>query len=90
MFKRLWQDESGVVVTAELVLVMTVLTIGVAVGISELQKSVVDELNDVGEAIGSVNQTYYIGGVGRWVDHQNSIRVQWRAVARAGAHTSVL
>ena len=58
MLKALWNDEAGVILSAEIVLVGTILVIGMIVGLVELQCSVVDELNDLGEAIGSLNQSY--------------------------------
>ncbi len=63
MFRTLWKDEAGVILSAELVLVGTILVVGMIVGLVELQCSVVDELNDLGEAIGSVNQTYFTSGL---------------------------
>lgn len=62
MLKTLWNDESGAILSAELVLIMTILVIGLIVGLSELQDAVVNELNDVGEAIGALNQSYYFHG----------------------------
>lgn len=62
MLTRLWNDECGVIISAELVLILTILVIGVIVGLSELQDAVVNELNDVGEAIGSLNQSYFYHG----------------------------
>ncbi|MDA0835669.1 MAG: hypothetical protein O2955_21660 [Planctomycetota bacterium] len=61
--KKIWCDEYGFIISAELILVATLLVIGVIVGLSELQAAVVQELNDVGDAIGSLNQTYYYGGM---------------------------
>ncbi|MDA0835849.1 MAG: hypothetical protein O2955_16000 [Planctomycetota bacterium] len=58
MLHKLWNDEAGFVVSAELVLVATILVIGMIVGLSEVQHAVVQELGDVGEAIGSLNQSY--------------------------------
>ncbi len=63
MLKQLVQDENGVILSAEIVLVGTILVLGMVVGLVELQCSVVDELNDIGEAIGSLNQSYVITGV---------------------------
>ncbi len=60
--KNLWNDEAGFIVSAELVLVATLLVIGLIVGLSEVQHAVVEELNDVGEAIGSLNQSYFYSG----------------------------
>lgn len=62
MFQALLRDENGFIVSAELVLVATLTVIGLVVGLSEVQHSVVAELNDVGDAIGSLNQGYSSSG----------------------------
>jgi Flp pilus assembly pilin Flp len=63
MMKKLWNDEVGAVVSAELVLVITILGIGMITGLSSLRDGVITELADVGAAIGSVNQSYSVSGV---------------------------
>lgn len=62
MLRTLLNDEAGFIVSAELVLVATILVIGLIVGLSEVQHAVVAELNDVAEAIGSLNQSYLSSG----------------------------
>jgi Flp pilus assembly pilin Flp len=62
MLRNFWNDQNGFIVSAELVLIATILVIGMIVGLSELQHSIVQELNDVGDAIGSVNQGYFYSG----------------------------
>lgn len=62
MFRTLLADESGFIISAELVLVATILVIGLVVGLSELQHAINSELNDVGEAIGELNQSYSFSG----------------------------
>lgn len=62
MLTQLWNDEAGFIISAELVLVATILVIGCIVGLSEVQHAVVSELNDVGDAIGSINQSYCFSG----------------------------
>lgn len=62
MLQRLMQDETGFIISAELVMVATILVIGVIVGLSEVQHAVVGELNDVADAIGSANQSYGYSG----------------------------
>lgn len=62
MLRALLNDEAGFIVSAELVLIATLLVIGLIVGLSEVQHAVVQELNDVGDAIGNVNQSYYYTG----------------------------
>ena len=63
MLNSLWNDEAGVILSAEIVLVGTILVVGMIVGLVELQCSVVDELNDLGEAIGSINQSFVTSGI---------------------------
>ena len=58
----LLNDEAGFIVSAELVLIASILVIGLIVGLSEIQHAVVSELNDVAEAIGCVNQSYCYTG----------------------------
>ncbi len=62
MLRNLLNDEAGFIVSAELVLVATLLVIGMIVGLSSIQHAVVQELNDVGDAIGSLNQSYGFSG----------------------------
>jgi hypothetical protein len=52
-------DENGFLVSAELVLVGTILVLGMIVGLTELSYAVNEELEDLGSAIGAINQTYY-------------------------------
>ena len=62
LLKALRDDEAGFIISAELVLIATLLVIGLIVGLSEVQDSVVNELNDIAEAIGSLNQSYFYHG----------------------------
>jgi hypothetical protein len=55
---QLWADQTGFVVSMELVLVATILVIGMVVGLATVRDAVVTELADVAAAIGSVNQSY--------------------------------
>lgn len=63
MFKNLYLDQSGFIVSAELVLIATLLVVGLVVGLSEIQHAVVSELNDVGDAIGALNQSFLYSGM---------------------------
>ena len=63
MLKSLWNDEAGVILSAELVLIGTILVIGMIAGLVELQCSVVGELNDLGDAIGNLDQGYLVSGI---------------------------
>ena len=69
MLNQLWNDESGFVISAELVLVMTIAVLAMIVGLSEVAVAVNTELNDISNAIGAMNQSYlytgFIGGGGK-------------------------
>lgn len=58
ILNALKNDENGFVVSGELVLVGTILVLGMVVGLSELSYGVNEELEDLGSAIGAVNQSY--------------------------------
>ena len=62
MLRQMLDDDAGFVISAELVLVATLLVIGLIVGLSEVQHAVVSELNDVADAIGELNQSYSYSG----------------------------
>ncbi|RLS52285.1 MAG: hypothetical protein DWH91_17000 [Planctomycetota bacterium] len=73
MVKALWNDDCGFVVSAELVLIATILVIGLIVGLSEVQHAVVSELNDVGDAIGELNQCYSFSGFSKKKSFQGGV-----------------
>jgi hypothetical protein len=60
---RLLHDEAGFVVSAELVLVSTIAVLAMIVGLSEVAININNELEDVGAAFGSINQSYNLAGV---------------------------
>ncbi len=60
---RLWNDEAGFVISTELVLIATILVIGLIVGMVSLRNQIVQELVDVGQAIGSLSQSFCFAGV---------------------------
>lgn len=62
MLMKLYRDEHGVIISAELALVLTIVVIGVIVGLSEVAKAVNTELNDISNAIGALNQSYGFTG----------------------------
>lgn len=63
MFTKLWTEEAGFIVSAELVLVSTIAVLALVVGLSEIANGLNQELEDVGSAFGSVNQTYNYRGM---------------------------
>lgn len=62
MVKKLWSDEHGVILSAELVLISTILVLGLITGLVELQCSIVAELSDLASAFGNLDQSYQISG----------------------------
>jgi hypothetical protein len=63
IFTKLINDETGFIVSAELILVATIAVLGVVVGLSEIAFGINNELEDVASAFGSVNQSFYVNGV---------------------------
>lgn len=65
LLRKLWNDEAGFIVSAELVLVATILVIGMIVGLTVLRNQVVQELADLGAALGMISQGYEYTGVSK-------------------------
>ena len=63
LVNRLWNEEVGAIVSAEIMLVATILVIGVIVGLKSVRDSVVTELADVAQALANVSQSYSYSGV---------------------------
>jgi len=59
-------DDLGFVISAELVLVMTIAVLAMVAGLTPLRNAVVHELNDLSHAFGAVNQTYNVTGAMVW------------------------
>ena len=62
MIKSLWNDEAGVILSAELVLIATILVLGMIVGLVELQTAVVTELGDLATSFGKLDQSFNTAG----------------------------
>ncbi len=62
MLCKFWNEETGFIISTELVFVATICVIGVIAGMVEVQFALVGELNDISEAIGSLNQGYFFTG----------------------------
>ena len=60
---RLWRDESGFVISSELVLIATILVIGMIVGLTVVRDQVVQELADVSAAFSNVDQSFSFGAI---------------------------
>jgi hypothetical protein len=62
MFQKLWNDEVGLILSAELALILTIAVLGVIVGLSQMVVSVNHELNDAANAWGALNHSYGFTG----------------------------
>ena len=62
MLNKLFRDESGVIISAELALVLTIAVLAMVVGLSEVAVAVNTELNDISNAIGALDQSYGFTG----------------------------
>ncbi len=63
MLRALYVNETGFVISAELVLVGTVCVLGLVAGLTCVRDAMVGELQDVGAAFRSVRQDYYYTGM---------------------------
>lgn len=60
---RLWCDENGFVISAELIIVATIAVLSMVVGLAEVSHGVNQELEDVGAAFGAMQQSYVYRGL---------------------------
>lgn len=63
MLRTFINDENGFLISAELMLIITLSFCMAAVGWAVVRDSLVQELGDVAEAIGAVNQSYNYRGI---------------------------
>ena len=61
--KRLFDDESGVILSAEIVMVATVGVLALVAGWNAVSASLAGELADVANAFGSLNQSYNVKSI---------------------------
>lgn len=63
--RRLFYDEAGFVISAELVLVLTIAVLGMVVGLTAVRDSITQELNDLSAAFGAIDQTFNVVGLSK-------------------------
>ena len=63
MIQQFWKDDDAALISAELVCVMTILVLGMIVGLASVRDGVTTEAADLASAIGALNQSYSFGGV---------------------------
>lgn len=61
--RKLFNDENGFVVSAELVLVLTIGALAMVVGLTSVKDSITNELNDIADAFGTIDQSYNYRGL---------------------------
>ncbi|MBI3864615.1 MAG: hypothetical protein HY290_22260 [Planctomycetia bacterium] len=61
--QQFWKDEAGSLISAELVLVGSLATVGAVVGLQEVSSAVNEELRDVSKAIRNLDQSYSYRGM---------------------------
>ena len=62
LLKNLLNEEAGFILSAELVLIATLGVLALIVGLSEVSFNINNELQDVGRAFGSINQSFSMQG----------------------------
>lgn len=80
---KLLRDEEGFVISAELILIATILCLGMVVGLTEVSRSVSNELIDVANAHNRVNQGRRYQSLG-WNQGAETIEVSGRGPTPEG------
>ena len=63
MLKRLWLDEGGAILSAELLLLMVILVIGLSVGMVALRDAIVSQYGELALAIAGVDTSFGWSGL---------------------------
>ena len=62
LISKLWNDDGGAIIAAEWLFIVTILVIGVTVGLVAVRNAVTDELTVMANAIDSLNPCYSFSG----------------------------
>jgi hypothetical protein len=60
---KLWNDESGFIISMEMVIIATLLVIGLVASLAELRDALANEISDIATAVSVLNQSYAYGGL---------------------------
>jgi hypothetical protein len=63
IINRFWSEQDGAIVSAEIMLVGSILVLGVIVGLKSVRDSVVTELADFAQAVSNIDQSFCYSGV---------------------------
>ncbi len=61
--KRKSKKQGGFVLTSELVLIVTIMVMGLTVGLVTMRDALTGEMEDVAEAVGALDQSYAFNGL---------------------------
>ncbi len=61
--RQLWKDEAGFIVSADLILVSSILVLGMMVGLVSIRDQIIQELGDVSMAFAGLRQDYDWDGI---------------------------
>lgn len=78
LFAQILRDDRGFVVSAELVLIATIVVLGSIVGLAAYRDAVVQELTDTGAAVGALNQSFseHYSGPGIGQDRDGTVTIK--------------
>jgi Flp pilus assembly pilin Flp len=62
LLARLWNEDEGAIVASEYLLVVTILVIGIIVGLASLREAINTELAELGNAFLALSQGYSFSG----------------------------
>lgn len=60
---KLWQDETGFVISSEMVFIATIVVIGMVTGLATVRDQVALELADIADAVSELDQSYSYAAV---------------------------
>ena len=84
MLKSFWMDDNGAIVSIEMILIITIAVLALIVGWSEVAVAVNSELDDISNAIGKFDQSYYYVGYGS-LKLDNTIKARYHGATFADA-----
>lgn len=62
LLAALWNEQDGIIVSSEIILIGTILVLGSIAGLTSLQYAIAGELNDCAQAVTHTNSAGAIGG----------------------------
>lgn len=62
ILRGLWNDDCGAIISTEMCLIMAICGVGLIAGLTQVRNAVLNEMNDMAQAIGSIDQTYRYSG----------------------------